>query len=90
MFFRKSVAVLGARSPEEVKIVLRSIGRSPQIGRAAENFDDLVPQKDIFKSKKYPPSMSPFGPKLAYLLSCTRIHLQIQPNTPTRHPATPL
>ena len=56
---------------------MRPIGRSPQIGRAAENFDDLVPQKAIFKSKKYPPSMSPFGPKLAYLLSCTRIHLQI-------------
>ena len=48
-FFRKSVAVLGARSPEEVKIVLRPIGRSPQIDRAAEDFDDLVPQKDIFK-----------------------------------------
>ena len=76
-FFSKSVDVFGARSPEEIKIVLRPIGRSPQIGRAAENFDDLVPQKAIFKSKKYPPSMSPFGPKLAYLLSCTRIHLQI-------------
>ena len=48
-FFQKSVDVFGARSPEEIKIVLRPIGRSPQIGRAAENFDDLVPQKAIFK-----------------------------------------
>ena len=49
-FFSKKIDVFGARPPEKIKAVLRPIGRSPQIGRAAENFDNFVPQKAIFKS----------------------------------------
>ena len=37
-FFRKKIDVFGARSPESDRSFLRPIGRSPQIGRAAEIF----------------------------------------------------
>ena len=38
LIFQKKIDVFGARSPESDRCFLRPIGRSPQIGRAAENF----------------------------------------------------
>ena len=49
-FSKKKIDVFGARSPESIQLFLRPIGRSPQIGRAAESFEDFVPQKAVFKS----------------------------------------
>ena len=46
-FFREKIDVFGARSPESIQLFLRPIGRSPQIGRAAEFFEDMVPQEAI-------------------------------------------
>ena len=45
--FNEKVDVFGARPAKEIETFsLRPIGRSPQIGRAAENFDNFVPQKE--------------------------------------------
>ena len=48
LMFNEKVEVFGARPPKEIETFsLRPIGRSPQIGRAAEIFEDMVPQEAI-------------------------------------------
>ena len=49
LILRETIDAFGARSPESIQFFLRPIGRSPQVGRAAENFEDFVPQESISK-----------------------------------------